>query len=146
MADTPISNNAVPEELIEDAAELKFPKEFEESDSCKALFNSEVFLLLDNRKQQNEAAEDEGELPQVFLKTHSYTQRFSRFNNMDTIKAVRVSLDHKEVMAYEAACLANLLPETVEEVKALIPSMERYSAEELQDLLDDIKTKRSFQA
>jgi DNA-directed RNA polymerase II subunit RPB4 len=42
--------------------------------------------------------------------------------------------------------LANLCPETAEEAKSLIPSLEgRFDEEELTNLLDDIQTKRSFQ-
>ena len=43
------------EEANEDATELKFPKEFE---TAKALLNSEVFLLLEQRKNQNEAIDE----------------------------------------------------------------------------------------
>lgn len=57
MADVPNASN-VPEELTENSAELRFPKEFEDQDHCQALLNSEVYALLDRRKQQNESAED----------------------------------------------------------------------------------------
>lgn len=47
---------------------------------------------------------------------------------------------------FEVASLANLCPETSEEAKALIPSLEgRFEDEELRILLDDIQTKRSLQ-
>ena len=59
MADVP-SAVSVPEDVTENAAELRFPKEFDLNDSptCKALLNSEVYALLDSRKMRNEAAED----------------------------------------------------------------------------------------
>ena len=41
------------------------------------------------RKQQNESAEEEQELSEVFMKTLNYTQRFSKFKNRETIAAVR---------------------------------------------------------
>ena len=41
------------------------------------------------RKQQNENAEDEQELSEVFMKTLNYTNRFSKFKNRETITAVR---------------------------------------------------------
>ena len=41
------------------------------------------------RKQQNESAEEEQELSEVFMKTLQYTQRFSKFKNRETIAAVR---------------------------------------------------------
>lgn len=62
------------------------PSEFE---NAETLLNSEVHMLLEHRKQQNESAEDEQELSEVFMKTLNYTARFSRFKNRETITAVR---------------------------------------------------------
>uniref|UniRef100_A0A3Q3MYF1 RNA polymerase II subunit D n=1 Tax=Mastacembelus armatus TaxID=205130 RepID=A0A3Q3MYF1_9TELE len=98
-------------DVEEDASQLMFPKEFE---NAETLLNSEVHMLLEHRKQQNESAEDEQELSEVFMKTLNYTARFSRFKNRETITAVR-SLEG------------------------------RFEDEELQQILDDIQTKRSFQ-
>uniref|UniRef100_A0A8C9XXP5 RNA polymerase II subunit D n=1 Tax=Sander lucioperca TaxID=283035 RepID=A0A8C9XXP5_SANLU len=98
-------------DVEEDASQLLFPKEFE---NAETLLNSEVHMLLEHRKQQNESAEDEQELSEVFMKTLNYTARFSRFKNRETITAVR-SLEG------------------------------RFEDEELQQILDDIQTKRSFQ-
>ncbi|GAB1301523.1 DNA-directed RNA polymerase II subunit RPB4 [Apodemus speciosus] len=133
-------------DVEEDASQLIFPKEFE---TAETLLNSEVHMLLEHRKQQNESAEDEQELSEVFMKTLNYTARFSRFKNRETIASVR-SCAHrvgtKKLHKFELACLANLCPETAEESKALIPSLEgRFEDEELQQILDDIQTKRSFQ-
>lgn len=55
-------------------------------------------------------------------------------------------LQSKKLHKFEVASLANLCPETPEEAKALIPSLEgRFEDEELRILLDDIQTKRSLQ-
>ena len=70
----------------EDAAELCFPKEFE---NAETLLISEVHMLLEHRKQQNEQAEDEQELSEVFMKTLNYTQRFAKFRNRETIASIR---------------------------------------------------------
>lgn len=102
-------------------------------------------MLLEHRKQQNESAEDEQELSEVFMKTLNYTARFSRFKNRETITAVRRSgsgslllfkslvssgsdplsvcslLLQKKLHKFELASLANLCPEAAEEAKALIP-------------------------
>ncbi|KAM8822232.1 DNA-directed RNA polymerase II subunit RPB4 isoform 1-T1 [Synchiropus picturatus] len=149
-------------DVEEDASQLLFPKEFESSET---LLNSEVHMLLEHRKQQNESAEDEQELSEVFMKTLNYTARFSRFKNRETITAVRSLLLQKKLHKFELASLANLCPEAAEEAKALIPrwvepwapgfpadfdrgslSLEgRFEDEELQQILDDIQTKRSFQ-
>ncbi|XP_049988125.1 DNA-directed RNA polymerase II subunit RPB4-like isoform X2 [Alexandromys fortis] len=99
-------------DVEEDASQLIFPKEFE---TAETLLNSEVHMLLEHRKQQNESAEDELELSEVCMKTLNYTGRFSRFKNTETIASVRSFLEG------------------------------RFEDEELQQILDDIRTKRSFQ-
>nr|KAF6374346.1 hypothetical protein mPipKuh1_009565 [Pipistrellus kuhlii] len=71
-------------------------------------------MLLEHRKQQNESAEDEQELSEVFMKTN-YTARLSRFKNRETIAGVRSLLLQKKLHKFEVACLANLCPETAEE-------------------------------
>ncbi|XP_049431530.1 DNA-directed RNA polymerase II subunit RPB4 isoform X1 [Epinephelus fuscoguttatus] len=105
-------------DVEEDASQLLFPKEFE---NAETLLNSEVHMLLEHRKQQNESAEDEQELSEVFMKTLNYTARFSRFKNRETITAVRSLLLQKKLHKFELASLANLCPEAAEEAKALIP-------------------------
>jgi len=52
----------------------------------------------------------------------------------------------KRLHKFELAALANLCPETADEAKALIPSLDgRFPDDELQQILDDMATKRSFQ-
>ena len=46
-------------------------------------------MLLEHRKTQNEGAEEEQELSEVFMKTLNYTQKFSRYKNRETIAQVR---------------------------------------------------------
>lgn len=134
---------SLPEHQEEDATELRFPKEFE---NAETLLVSEVHMLLEHRKQQNENAEEEQELSEVFMKTLNSTARFSKFKNRETIAAVRSLLMSKNLHKFELAALANLCPESAEEAKALIPSLEeKFEDEELQQILDDIQTKRSFQ-
>ncbi|KAF5398998.1 hypothetical protein EG68_12541 [Paragonimus skrjabini miyazakii] len=136
--------NAVAEEC--DASELKFPKEFENADT---LMLAEVKLLLEHRKEQNESATvHELELAPAFTKTLNYATQFSKFNNRETIESVRSLLSQKRFHGFELAAIANLLPDSAEECKALIPSLDssRFTEEDLQQLLDEIQSKRSFQA
>lgn len=62
---------------------------FSEFESAETLLNSEVYMLLEHRKTQNEGAEEEQELSEVFMKTLNYTQKFSRYKNRETIAQVR---------------------------------------------------------
>lgn len=65
---------------------------------------------------------------------------------MENITSVRNILTSKKLHKYELAALANLCPETPDEAKSLIPSLEgRFDDEELASILEDIQTKRSFQ-
>ncbi|VDO03865.1 unnamed protein product [Rodentolepis nana] len=123
-----------------DAKELKFPPEFE---NAETLMISEVKFLLENRKKQNETnLAHEVELSANFTKTYNYATQFSKFNNRDTIET------QKRFHNFELAAIANLLPDTAEEAKVLIPSLEnaRFPEEELQQILDEIQSKRSFQS
>ena len=59
-----------------------------EFENAEALINSEVFMLLEHRKSQNDSTDEEQELFDVFVKTLTYTQRYSRYNNRKIIQAV----------------------------------------------------------
>jgi len=129
----------------EDVTELKFTKEFQNE---RTLLHAEVARLLEDRKRQNDAAEDTGEgneveLGDVFLKTLSYCQRFGRYKSPEAVKAIREIFKNKNFHNYEIAQLCNLCPETCEEAISLIPSLDtRFDDEELQEILDDILSKR----
>jgi hypothetical protein len=66
-----MANNAASSTVEEDAAELQFPKEFEDPET-KTLFISEVHILLEHRKQQNESAEEEHEFSEVGATCYRY--------------------------------------------------------------------------
>ena len=83
-------------------------------------------MLLEHRKQQNEQAEDEQELSEVFMKTLNYTQRFAKFRNRETIASIRSLLMSKKLHKFELAALANLCPESPEEARSLIPRCSKF--------------------
>ena len=56
--------NSLLEDKEEDSSQLQFPTEFE---NAETLLNSEVHMLLEHRKQQNENVEEEQELSEVFI-------------------------------------------------------------------------------
>lgn len=98
--------------IEEDAADLQFPKGFLliswirvlgylfariietavlflEFENAETLLISEVDMLLEHRKAQNESAEEEQEFSEVFMKTLTYTNMFKKFKNKETIAAIR---------------------------------------------------------
>ncbi|KAG8039915.1 hypothetical protein G9C98_000644 [Cotesia typhae] len=60
-----------------------------EFENAETLLISEVHLLLEHRKAQNELAEDEQEFSEVFTKSFNYTERFRKFKSKEMISAVR---------------------------------------------------------
>lgn len=62
---------------------------FTEFENAETLLISEVDMLLEHRKAQNESAEEEQEFSEVFMKTLTYTNMFKKFKNKETIAAVR---------------------------------------------------------
>ncbi|PAV70139.1 hypothetical protein WR25_25803 [Diploscapter pachys] len=137
--------NKADDPVEEDAIELKFPREFE-SVGCDSLLTSEVFLLLEHRRQQSEQKDEIEEMSEVFVKTLSYARRMSRFKNRETIRAVRAIFAGKQLHKFEVAQLANLCPETSEEAKSLIPSLEnKIEDNELDEILKDLHSKKTFQ-
>ncbi|KAI9357696.1 HRDC-like protein [Zopfochytrium polystomum] len=132
----------------EDAAELRFGAEFEETDDCKALMISEVKVLLElvEDKKRREGLNSSGS--DIKQKTLDYCQRFSRFPKAETIKELRQLFPPDQFQPFETAQLANLCCETVEEAKSLIPSLnKRFDSLEdgkLLDLLDQMSNLRKF--
>ncbi|KAI6654862.1 DNA-directed RNA polymerase II subunit RPB4-like [Oopsacas minuta] len=140
------SSNAVTGEGMEnqeDANDLKFNKEF---DNAQALMISEVKLLLEERKKLQETFNEDQELPEVFQKTYDYVQQFSKFTNEQTVKTVRQTLSTKSLHPFEMVAIGNLCPEVADEAKSYIRSLEsNIDDEELQEMLDEIKTHISYQ-
>lgn len=119
----------------EDVALLKFPKEFENADT---LTIAEVCKILENRKEQSDKSDSEQKLGEVFIKMLDYCKTFNKFgDNKEKIHAVRRILSAKKLHKFELAQLANLCPETAEEAKTFIPSLEnKFQDEELTEILN----------
>lgn len=65
---------------------VSFPNNFTISWTVMTVIIDYYFFF---RKTQNESAEEEQELSEVFMKTLNYTSRFSKFKNRETISAIR---------------------------------------------------------
>lgn len=124
--------NAVEEE---DAALLKFPKEFENGDT---LFIGEVLQILQIREEQAKKSDLSQKLNDVFVKTLEHCRQFNKLSdNREKISAVRRMLQTKKLHKFELAQLANLCPDTAEEARTFIPSLEsNFQDEELTEILN----------
>eukprot|EP01116_Phalansterium_solitarium_P013620 TRINITY_DN3101_c0_g1_i1.p2 TRINITY_DN3101_c0_g1~~TRINITY_DN3101_c0_g1_i1.p2 ORF type:complete len:135 (+),score=19.48 TRINITY_DN3101_c0_g1_i1:56-460(+) len=125
----------------EDAAQLKLGPDFQEA---QCLLNSEVAILLDMSQAAHAEDESPADMSQVFLKTLNYVKQFNRYKSKTVAKEVRSLLGRKSLAEFEIASLANLCPETTEEAKALIPTLSKLSDDELEGILNDLKTYSNF--
>lgn len=128
-----VRHTAVAEE--EDAALLKFPKEFEHAET---LTISEVLKILENREEQSKKT-DSGQKPnEVFVRTLEHCRLFNKLGtNREKIQAVRRMLQTKKLHKFELAQLANLCPDSAEEARIYIPSLENnFQDEELEEILN----------
>uniref|UniRef100_A0A8C7BHW1 RNA polymerase Rpb4/RPC9 core domain-containing protein n=1 Tax=Neovison vison TaxID=452646 RepID=A0A8C7BHW1_NEOVI len=128
-----------------DCLELIISLPFPQRVTAETLLNSEVHTLLEPQKQQNENTEDEQELSEVFMKTLNYTWTIFVVLKTETIASVCSLLLLKKLHEFALACLASLGPETAEESKALIPSLEGWFEDEELQQTPDNQTKCSFQ-
>ncbi|KAJ3075352.1 RNA polymerase B [Podochytrium sp. JEL0797] len=131
----------------EDASLNLFGKEFQDA---QALLIAEVKVLLDANEEKRLAGEEPSvQSTDIKRKTVEYCARFGRFTDKQTIKEVRQLFPTDQFSQFEAAQLANLGCETVEEAKVLIPSLakrEELDENHVQDLLDQMSNLRKFQA
>eukprot|EP00011_Vannellida_sp_DIVA3-517-6-12_P014954 CAMPEP_0114610416 /NCGR_PEP_ID=MMETSP0168-20121206/3590_1 /TAXON_ID=95228 ORGANISM="Vannella sp., Strain DIVA3 517/6/12" /NCGR_SAMPLE_ID=MMETSP0168 /ASSEMBLY_ACC=CAM_ASM_000044 /LENGTH=122 /DNA_ID=CAMNT_0001821359 /DNA_START=13 /DNA_END=378 /DNA_ORIENTATION=+ len=117
--------------MEEDASTLEFGVDFE---NTKCLSNSEVALILDISKQED----DVGMTP-MYDQTLKYVQRFNKFKSKAMLQEVRNKLESRNLHAFEVACLANLVPDDLEEAKELIPSLStRLDDDEIDAILKEL--------
>lgn len=119
----------------EDATELKLGAEFQ-LEHC--LMYAEVQILMqtivDTASTSTHHASSNNALSNpVFNKTLAYTTQLSKFQKPETVKEVRKLLinNSDQLESFEMAQLGNLLPETADEAKALIPRYGFYNFYEL---------------
>lgn len=119
----------------EDAALLKFPKEFEQAET---LTISEVLKILETREENSKKTDSSQKPNEVYVRTLEHCRQFNRLgDNREKLQAVRRMLMTKKLHKFELAQLANLCPETAEEARVFIPSLENnFQDEELQETLN----------
>ncbi|KAH7444665.1 hypothetical protein KP509_02G087000 [Ceratopteris richardii] len=144
--------NAAAEE--EDAAELKLGPDFEKA---KCLMNSEVAVILERKYEQIQQLPDPAsQVSQVFEKSLQYVKRFSRYQNPNAVKQVREVLSRNQLAEFEVCVIGNLCPDTLEEAKALVPSLAKRSKsdddeedgitdEKIEQMLQDLATIKKFE-
>eukprot|EP00270_Netrium_digitus_P001204 TRINITY_DN11308_c0_g1_i1.p1 TRINITY_DN11308_c0_g1~~TRINITY_DN11308_c0_g1_i1.p1 ORF type:complete len:145 (-),score=47.76 TRINITY_DN11308_c0_g1_i1:196-630(-) len=138
-------------ESEENASELNLGEEF---NRAKCLMNAEVAMILERKQEtlQGTDIEPNPQLTSVFEKSLAYVKRFSRYSNPEAVKQVRELLtNQRRLHEFEVCVIGNLAPETVDEVKALVPSLLTVAREPLVDeefieqLLQDLANIKKFE-
>lgn len=112
--------------------------------------NAEVALILEKKyaQLQNLADDPASQVSQVFEKSLQYVKRFSRYQNPEALKQVREVLVRNKLSEFEVGAIGNLCPETVEEAKALVPSITkkgRLDEQEIEQMLLDLARIKKFE-
>jgi len=115
----------------------------------EAVSNAQVFMMLEARKKRD--LEQRRPVPEVVEKTFKYAEQFatasvnmrahgaqSIINNL--IRDLKnVSFDSRSLDSFEVASLINLYPDSVEEAKALVPSLaSKFNDDELQQIISQM--------
>lgn len=142
-----------PNTVVENYAELKFGPEFSD---IHILSNAQVAVILHVSAQS--AVNNDEELHDVYRLTQKYVDRFNSMSNpekdnqelvdeLDNLQSALTTFrketeegEEMELKSSEVAALMNLVATdtTVDEAKALIPSLSRFP--EVEEILDLIKT------
>jgi len=132
----------------EDAADLKLGDDFAKA---KCLMNAEVQQVLQRKYEQLQQladADPAAHVSQVFEKSLQYVKRVSRYQNPDAVRQVREVLARNNVHEFELCVIGNLCPETLEEAKALVPSLTkrgRMDDDTIEEMLTHLAKIKKFE-
>lgn len=114
----------------------------------KVLTVSEVSFLADQVVAARKA-EDSDFVPNgMLLKVAEYGQRFATNKNRATIDKIRDVCATAGLSEEEVGLVVNLSPQTAEEARTLVPTLQdtqRFSDEDLDQLLQELATYREFE-
>ena len=79
----------------------------------------------------------------TFIKTLEHVEAFSHFQSRQVLTEIRnkyVNTDDEtlKLREFEFAVLVNLCPETAEEAKTLIPTLDRFDDEQVTQMVNDL--------
>ena len=112
-------------------------------DACDATFAA--FTL----SQSNSPPPGSLSVNRVFEKTLAYVQRFAGGLNATSASLIRQTCQERGLLEFETAAVTNLQPMNYDEAKTLIPTIEveqRFTEEQVQELLEELQNVRQFEA
>ena len=114
----------------------KIPKELQAAE----------FLLISHVAQVMERIESgDDKLPDSFKGVLEYARKVGKFKQDSAVNEVLARLEeYNDLSPFQKASIVNLMPVDVVEAKALIPSLQEYDDERLQELIDALKAIKTF--
>ncbi|CAD0091716.1 unnamed protein product [Aureobasidium vineae] len=111
-----------------------------------ALNLSEARTIINAVTQRRRNIKQKVSESETLLKTQEYLELFARFKQQEHVTAVEQLLTTRtELERFERSQLGDLCPDSAEEAKTLVPSLEgKISDEDLQELLDEMMKLRNF--
>ncbi|KAL4444588.1 hypothetical protein ABPG77_002405 [Micractinium sp. CCAP 211/92] len=111
----------------------------------KVLTVSEVFVLFERNMDVWRRRDPDYQPSAMLQKAAEYAGRFATNKNKDTVQKIREMLAARNLSELELGLVANLSIETPDEARKLVPTLERYSDEELDSMLKELATYREFE-
>ncbi|KAF4553613.1 DNA-directed RNA polymerase II subunit rpb4-like protein [Elsinoe fawcettii] len=83
---------------------------------------------------------------ETLLKVQEYLEMFARYKQQERVQALEQVFDNTALHKFERSQLGSLCPDTAEEAKTLIPSLEgKIDEDELSVLLEEMKELRKIE-
>eukprot|EP00003_Mantamonas_plastica_P027341 TRINITY_DN5846_c0_g2_i4.p1 TRINITY_DN5846_c0_g2~~TRINITY_DN5846_c0_g2_i4.p1 ORF type:complete len:139 (-),score=35.23 TRINITY_DN5846_c0_g2_i4:426-818(-) len=118
----------------EDAATLNLGEEFQDAE--QTLCTSELYFLL---SKINGDREGKGEaVNKTLTDTLQYATDFNRFSSVAQTENIRNILSNHDLEPFEISSIMNLLPESADEAKELVPSLKRMEDMTIEDMLEEM--------
>lgn len=111
----------------------------------KVLTVSEVCVLFERNMEVWRRRDADYQPSPMLQKAAEYAQRFATNKNKDTVQKIREMLAAHHLSELELGLVANLSIENADEARKLVPTLERYSDEELEAMLRELATYREFE-
>jgi len=129
----------------EDVRLNKLGKGFQTALEPDVLSISEVAGILHTLIGRRQDVEPNFQLHPMLQSTLAYADRFKVLKNKEAINEARSCLVEHNFADCEVSCILNLNPETADEARTLQPSLERFSDEELTQILDELAKYKKYE-
>ena len=125
--------------LLMDLPDARIPGSVDEHlPTASSLLNCEVAMYMDR------LAAGEEKFPESFGSLLEYVRKTNKFKSQSAVDEALNIVDASGLPHFARASLVNLMPETVEEARALIPDLDSLPDDDLSHILTNLKNTQNF--